>query len=59
MLEIRRPVLNSEVEDPSQVQCTLESEISKFKIGPRISNFLLSLNNKKDLIYKIISKFNP
>ena len=39
--EIRRPVLNSEVEDPGRdayLRVT-ESVISKFRIGPRISNF--------------------
>jgi len=35
MLEIRGPVLNFEVEDPSQAQRLLESAISKFKTGPR------------------------
>ena len=43
MVEIRRPVLNFEVKDPGKDAYlrVLESVISKFKTGLRISTFLL------------------
>ena len=66
-LEIRGPVLNFEISDSSIVPLAEgsanaqfpESCTSKFKTGPRISNFLLSKNSRIDNISMIINKLTP
>jgi hypothetical protein len=48
-LEIRGPVLNAEVGESSLALCSLESVISKFRIGFRVSNFQPRLSSPGNL----------